>query len=477
MSADAPVTAPAPPSRHPVLELLSRYGAVFKAAWGLRHELAGPRRLADEAAFLPAALSLQDTPLHPAPRRAMWAVMALFGTAVGWSIVGEVDIVAVAPGRIVVSDSTKLIQPLETSVVRAIEVRDGDRVRQGQVLVELDATSVQADQRSVQEQLDAADGEALRSQALLRALDSGTPPEAPALRPADAQLLRAEWADIGAKRAKLDAELAHRQAELATAAEMAAKLEATLPMARKRETDFRTLTAEGFISEHAVQDKTRERVEIERDLASQRARIAEAQAALAESRQSRAAFLTDTHRSLGDRLTQARLKAAQLREEGLKTRHRETLARLVAPVDGTVQQLAVHTAGGVVTPAQALMVIVPDDAQVQAEVLIDNQDIGFVREGQRAEIKLETFNFTRYGTVPAVVRRVARDAVANEKTGAVQFPATLTLQRKNIDVDGRRIALTAGLSVTSEVKTGKRRLIEFLLSPLEKRLQEGARER
>src|SRR5262249_6763717 len=141
-----------------------------------RHDLAGPRRLADEAAFLPARLSLQETPVHPAPRRAMAVIVALFVIALAWSILGRVDIVAVAPGRIVVGEHTKVIQPLEAGVVAAIRVRDGDHVRAGQVLVELDATGASADARSVQEQWREASGEARRTEALLRALRAGGPP-------------------------------------------------------------------------------------------------------------------------------------------------------------------------------------------------------------------------------------------------------------------------------------------------------------
>ena len=132
-------------SNHPVVDLLSRYRALLSAAWTHRTELAGPKRLADEMAFLPAALSLQDTPVHPAPRRFAFGIIALFSIALVWSIVGKVDIVAIAPGRIIVSERTKLIQPLEASVVRRVLVKDGDTVQAGQVLVELDTTMASAD--------------------------------------------------------------------------------------------------------------------------------------------------------------------------------------------------------------------------------------------------------------------------------------------------------------------------------------------
>ncbi len=145
--------AVAPIQRHPAFDLLARYKAILGAAWQHRAELAGPKRLADEIAFLPAALSLQDTPVHPAPRRFAFGIIALFTLALIWSIIGKVDIVAVAPGRIIVSERTKLIQPLEASVVRRVLVKDGDTVQAGQVLVELDPTIASADKQSVQEQL------------------------------------------------------------------------------------------------------------------------------------------------------------------------------------------------------------------------------------------------------------------------------------------------------------------------------------
>ena len=463
--------------RHPAAELLARHAAVFNAAWAMRHELAGPQRLSDERAFLPAALSLQETPVHPAPRRAMFAIMALFVVALAWSVLGQVDIVAVAPGRIVVTDHTKLIQPLEAGVVAAIKVQDGDRVQLGQTLVELDATSASADARSVTEQLRSASSEAMRSAALLAGLRSGKQPRLDGKAEAQAvAMLASEWADISARLAKLDAERAHREAELATAREMLAKLETTVPLARQREADFKTLTEQGFISNHAGQDRTRERIELERDLATQQAKVLEAQAALVESRNAKAAMLAETQHTLSDRHAQASLKRGELTLEGAKTEQRERLTKLVAPVAGTVQQLAIHTTGGVVTPAQQLMVIVPDGAEVTAEITVDNKDIGFVKAGQRAEVKLETFNYTRYGTVPAVVTWVTADAVNDEKRGAI-FPAILKLKNARIDVDGKAIKLAPGMNLTAEIKTGKRRVIEYLMSPLQRRLQESLKER
>lgn len=489
---DIPADVPKP--RHPVIELLARYRAIFGAAWAHRAELAGPERLADEAAFLPAALSLQDTPVHPAPRRLAFAIMALFVIALVWAIFGQIDIVAVAPGRVVVSERTKLIQPLERSVVKRVLVNDGDHVQAGQPLVELDPTAASADKTTAQDQLKSAQSEVLRTRAIQQALQNMQqatpvsiglgakfalefPKEWSAAEVAAAQAqLQGEWGDVTAKLAKLSAEISRRQAEIATAREVVTKLETTVPLAQARETDFKKLVDQGYISGHATQDKTRERIELERDLATQRAHLLETQATLRESENARAAYLAEVRRTLYEREAQADLKRQQATQEQAKATQRENLTTLKAPVAGVVQQLAIHTTGGVVTEAQSLMIIVPDGAQVTAEVTLENKDIGFVNVGNGAEIKLETFPYTRYGTVPARVDRVTADAVNDEKRGAI-FPVTLALKTRQIDVDGKIIQLVPGMNLTAEIKTGQRRVIEYLLSPIQRTGSESLRER
>lgn len=237
-----------------------------------------------------------------------------------------------------------------------------------------------------------------------------------------------------------------------------------------------SLADQGFVAGHAGQDRMRERVELERDLATQRARLAEAQAALRESENGRAAYLAEVKRSLHDREAQADLKRQQATQEQAKANQREKLTTLSAPVAGVVQQLVAHTAGGVVTEAQALMVIVPADAGVTAEVTLENKDVGFVNAGQDVTIKLETFPYTRYGTVKGTVDRVTADAVNDEKRGAL-FPATVTLRENVIDVDGKTIRLSPGMNLTAEIKTGHRRVIEYLLSPIQRAGNESLKER
>ncbi|WP_353619019.1 hypothetical protein [Paracidovorax cattleyae] len=345
-----PAHTPAP--RHPAIELLARYRDILRVAWAHRHELAGPRRLADEQAFLPAALSLQETPVHPAPRRLAWALIALFLIALAWSIFGKIDIVAVASGRIIVSDRTKLVQPLENSVIRRILVREGDHVEAGQALVQLDPTAAQADKTSFDETRRSAQSEWLRTRVLgdlvsraargdggLRGAEAALPkalvpkalvPKAlvpKALVPkewsaedadnARAQLA-AEWSDVTARLSKFAAERARREAEIATVRAMIDKLEATLPIVRQRERDFQALADQGFMSGHANQDRMRERIELERDLGTQQARLREAQAALQETQQTRDAYLAETRRTLSERSPRPNSSACRARRNGTR---------------------------------------------------------------------------------------------------------------------------------------------------------------
>jgi hemolysin D len=480
------------PAARPIFDLLARYRAVLTTAWAHRAELAGPARLADEVAFLPAALSLQDTPVHPAPRRLAWGLMVLFVVALVWSIVGQVDIVAVAPGRIIVSDRTKLIQPLEASVVRKIWVKDGDRVQAGQVLIELDPTMASADKANLHEQRKAQISEITRTSAMLKmllnqeqtidlrqGLMANSPPDLALDAAFQAQMqaqFQSEWQDVRAKLGKLDAEANRRQAEMATINETIAKLQATIPLAQTREADFKNLVSEGFISSHATQDKTRERIELERDLATQRAKSIEAVSALKETEQAKASFKAETQRLINDRQAQAGSKLQQLTQDQNKATQREKQTQLMAPVAGVIQQLVVHSVGGVVTSAQPLMIVVPDTTEVTAEISIANQDIGFVNPGQIAEVKLETFSYTKYGTVVAKVDVVTADAVTDEKKGSY-YPATLTLKQKDMLIDGKRIPISPGMNITAEIKTGKRRVIEYLLSPVQRAGSESLRER
>jgi hemolysin D len=465
------------------LDLLRRYARVLRHAWGERQQMDATQRNGHEAEFLPAALALRDTPLHPAPRIAMGLIMLFAVIALLWAVFGNIDIVASAQGKLIPDDRSKVVQPMETASVLAIHVRDGQRVAAGDLLIELDATQVRADSTRIDQDFQSARLDVALARALLASLETARPPRLQPEFAVDAVRLAAEQrqldgrhGELRAKLEQLDAEVTRRAAELRATRELVDKLAQTAPIARQRAQDYKDLLDKNFVSRHGYLEREQARIEQERDLAVQQARVEEIGAALQESRHQRMALIAETRRATLDALQQAEQRLASLAQERIKAADRSRLMRLTAPVGGSVQQLAVHTVGGVVTPAQALLVIVPGDNPLEVEAFLENKDIGFVHAGQTAEIKLETFPFTKYGTILGRVTQVSSDAIQDDKRGLV-YAARVKLDKSAIVVDGKSVNLTPGMAVTVEIKTGKRRVIEYFLSPLLQYGDESLRER
>lgn len=459
-----------------------RHHSAWRQAWTERTPDAAARP-DHETEFLPAALALQETPPSLLPRALLWALVALLGTVLAWACWGQVDVVAVATGRVVPGDRTQVVQALELAAVRAIHVRDGDRVRAGDLLLELDPQLALADLQRLQAEHDAALLDQARATALHTALladaDSRLPPLPGVARPAwqhAAQTLASQHAEHRSRRAGLQAEVERRVAEREAGRAQIRKLEATLPLVRQREDDFHRLTLEAFMSRHAWLQEQQTRIGMEADLQSLRSRDVELTAALSAAQAQDRAVLAEARRAALEAAQTASRQQETLAQELAKARQRRTALDVRSPVDGVVQQLAVHTTGGVVTAAQPLLAVVPDDGLVEVEARLANRDSGFVQAGQPAVIKVDTFAFTRYGTLPGEVASVSRDAVPDEQLGSV-YVVRIRLHRLQLDVDGRRMALSPGMAVSAEVLTGTRRVISYFLSPLMQHAQESLRER
>ncbi|QQP97797.1 HlyD family type I secretion periplasmic adaptor subunit [Lysobacter enzymogenes] len=464
-------------------DFAAHYARVFKAAWSARRSLDPPRRSADELAFLPAHLELIETPLSPLPGWTMRAIVALFAIALAWACIGQLDIVAVAQGKTVAGSRTKVLQPAETAVVRRILVRDGQAVKHGQLLIELDATAAAADREKADEALTSARLAELRLSALAAALDGRGEPRLapdPALPPArlraEQQLASSEFQAYRAKLGSLEAAIGQRQAELRTVGAAIVPLQRNAAIAKGRAEDYAGLIEGRYVGRHEYLLREQERIAAERDLATQRSRLHETRSALAGAREQLAALIADTRRQTLDALREARERVRQFAPEVAKTGQRDRLMRLRAPVSGTVQQLAVHTVGGVVAPAQALLAVVPAEDALEVEASVLNKDIGFVRPGQTATIKIESFPYTRYGYLTGTVESVSHDAAQDEKLGLV-FPARVRLSKASLSIDGVEVRLSPGMALSVEIATGKRRVIDYLLGPLRQHAGEALRER
>lgn len=465
-------------------DLCTRYASVFRHAWRQRKEDAPPQRLRHEADFLPATLALQETPVHPAPRIAMGLILLFALLALLWAVLGRMDVVASASGKIILDDRSKLVQPMETGTIRAIHVRDGQTVRAGETLIELDSTDAQADIERLGGDLQSARIEAFRNRMLLAAQAQASTPDFGELpegldagrAAGELTLVQARYEAYTSSLDQIDAEIARREAERRTTLALVEKLRHTLPIVRQREADYRNLREQSFVSKHGYLELEQARIEQERELIAQQEKLSEILASRVEAEQQKAHLVAQTRQEWLDRMRESEDRAETFAQELVKAQNRGRLQRLVAPADGVVQQLAVHTVGGVVTPAQPLMVIVPQDHPLEVEAFVPNKDIGFVRQGQNVEVKVETFAFTKYGTIDGEVVHVSSDAIQDEKLGLI-FAARVRLGDNRIVVDGRPVRLSPGMAVTVEIKTGSRRVIEYFLGPLLQYADESLRER
>ncbi len=463
------------------------------------------RRRDLELAFLPAALEIVETPPSPIGRAIALVIIAAFCTAIAWAAWGTVDIIATAQGKIVPSGRSKVVQPFDTGVIRAIHVRDGQSVHAGDLLIELDPTMDRAEQEHLHSDLVTARLDLARLRAALA--DSADPvadfhpslDADPMLVANERQLLIDQVNEEGAKLATLDREAAEKAAERDTTQATIDKLAAEIPLQQQRVQMRQTLFEKGLESKILYLQEEQDLVANQKELLVQQSHKNEAAAALQALVDQRVQTVSEYQRGLADDLVKADAKAAGLEQDLIKATRKTGLQRLAAPVAGTVQQLAVHTVGGVVTPAQALLVVVPSDSHLEIEAMVSNRDIGFVHPGQRADIKVETFNYTRYGLLHGEVESVSADAVTPDKrdedpnarptgldkdaastdSGAKEsvYAARISLDKTAMVIDGRTVHLGPGMAVTAEIKTGSRHIISYLLSPLLRYGHEALRER
>lgn len=466
-------------------ELLQRYREAWRQAWRNRQAMDAPQRLPHEVQFLPAALALQEQPVGPLVRYIKWSIMAFAALAVLWACLGEIDVVATARGKIVPSGKTKVIQPSEVAVVKAIHVYDGQQVKAGDLLLELDPSQTEADVERLKADLLAARVDSARASAMLEAIRDGVEPESLAKRLPQAseeqrqsaqRWLSGQYLELRSNVEQTQALIEQRSAEIQAAQSTVDSLRITLPIAEQLAADYKRLMERRFVAKHAWLEKEQSRLEQTRELAVQKARLLELRASKREAEQRREGVIAQARRAMLDLQQQSEQKAAALSQELRKAQQRDQLTRLTAPVDGTVQQLAIHTRGGVVTAAQPLMAIVPKDQPVEVEAMLENKDIGFVWPGQEVEIKVETFTFTKYGVVPGEVISISDDAIEDEKRGLL-YSMRIRLKQNHIRVGARNIPLTPGMAVSAEVKTDKRKVIEYFLSPLKQYVSESLGER
>lgn len=487
---------------------LAKHGQVLREAWLRENEAAKAFKPKDEHDFLPAALEIMEKPASPGLRWLLLLTCGLFVLALVWAFLGKIDVVATAAGKTVPNGNVKIVQPIEIGSVRAIHVKNGQFVKKGDLLIELDPTMANAEEAQSSQTLLSAQVTRARNDALLAHLQgrpatfvppAGTPHEMARTEQAYVDnavaQFQAQSASLAQQRAENAAQLAASNAEIA-------KLREAVPYIDQQMSARAELAEKGFYSKLKLLEYEQMKAEHLRNIEIQQAIAARARASIgrldAEIRALRASF----GKTAVTELAEASQRASIAGEEVRKAERRRALQELRAPVDGVIQQLAVTTIGGVVQPAQALMVIVPCDSDnvgsgcrsgLAVEAFVQNKDVGFVKIGQRVAVKLEAFNFTDYGLIDGTVTNISRDAIdqshepvgsLRDDSGRVVQPGLVYATRIELSCGARAEVsdtlcsrVQPGMAVQAEIKTGKRRIIQYFLSPISQALDEAGRER
>jgi hemolysin D len=444
--------------------------------------------------FAPSILAIQARPASPLPRVMLYTLMILFVLIVLWAIFGKVDVVAVAQGKLVPQSYLKIVQPAEAGIVKEILVKEGDTVAQGQILMRMDAQLQDSDTKMAEAEL--------KQRALqLRRIDAELAGKPLIMKAGDdATQFRQIESQYQSHRQAFDDAVAQEQALLNKATEdyqgarqTETKIRQVLPAYQEQEAAWQKLHKDGYAGRLLVLERERERIEKEGDLKTQAFAVESLKASISQSQKRLAQITSNYKQQLHNERVEAQGQLDKLQQEVAKQRHKQTLLELKASQAGKIKDVATHTIGSVVSPGTILLTLVPIDEPLQAEVMINNDDVGFVHEGQSVKLKLAAYPFQKYGMVDGTVTHVSADAADGQGQGKPNQPnqngassetndqagykAIVTLNAQALQASGKTFNLAPGMQVAAEINQGKRTIMEYLLSPVQGVFQEAARER
>jgi len=426
----------------------------------------------DRHEFKPLLVEIEDRPLNPLGRALLWIIVAFITLGGLWLYFAKIDIVVSARGKVIPSGEVKVLQPIETGVISKLLVKEGAFVHKGDVLLEIDPSVTETNLDSKVKNLELLELEIARIMALIEAKEFN-----PIKEYKDKDLLATQRLIYMTTKRGYEQQLSlikqqkHQVLEQIKSAKIDKnRLLEHSKNIQKKEKEL--LEVIDIIAKSEYDQVHKEAIEYEEQARMKEHDILALGEKLNELSQQELLITQDFQNKLLEELTQKRKEATLLKVEIESIKFQKAKQSITSPVDGYVAKLMVHTIGGVVTPAEKLISIVPKDAPLVVKATVLNQDIGFIKKGMESELKIDTFNFQKYGLIDAKVIHIADDAIEDEKLGPV-YEIYLQPKKDFLMVKGEKVYLTSGMSVTAELKVGKRRVINFFLYPLIKYLDEG----
>ena len=443
--------------------------------------------------FAPGLLSIQESPPARLPRAVMYTVGVLFAILVLWAIFGKLNIIASAEGRLVPETYVKIVQPSDAGIVQEILVKEGEQVKQGQVLMRMDTQLAKADEKTIANDL------AMRS-LQLRRIDAelaGKPllkkPDDPSdlFRQIESQYHDHRLSYIDSLEQAQDA-LKKAQHEYDSAKDVLSKLRQITPILKQQADSYADMGKDGYVPQMTVLDKQRDYLEKSQDLRAQQSTVASLEAAVNQAKKQIDQITSKYRSDLQNERVDAEGQHRKLEQDWLKQEHKTDLLELKAPQTGIVKDIATHTIGTVVSPGTVLLSIVPENEPLVAEIMIKNDDVGFVYPQQKVKVKLAAYPFAEYGMLDGEVTRIQADSDSDSPSQTKDqsqskdkqqspppsaYKAIVSLSSQVLESEGKKLKLVPGMQVVAEINQGSRTVMEYLLSPVSKTLYESGHER
>ncbi len=424
----------------------------------------------DAHEFKPVLSEIEEAPVSPLGRFTFWIIVAIMVVTVLWLTIGKVDIVVSARGMVIADGESKIVQPLDTGVISNILVKEGDFVKKGQVLMEIDPATTEPELESVQKNLKDTLIEIDRLKATASGDNFSTGTEESETAIIQQSLYNAS---ISAKQNQIEVkklELLKIQDELnASKSELSTKqqiLDSTLDKEKRMKNVLDIIAYDDY------QNVVNEVKTLKTDVSKLNYKISELNSQKIQTLKEINAIEEEFKASNLEKLADKTKAANELQANADLIIFRNTKQKITSPCDGYVDKLFVHTLGGVVTPAQELFAITPSETPILVKATVLNQDIGFVKENMPVSIKIDTFNFQKYGLIDGEVKTVSKNSIIDENLGPV-YEVYITPLNHSLMVEGKEEEIRTGMSLTAEINVGKRRIIEFFIYPLIKYLDEG----
>lgn len=429
--------------------------------------------------FLPPAVEILETPPSPMGRMLVWTVLLLFVLAVLWSFIGEIDEVVVARGKVIPIGYTKVLQSEDKGIVKRILVQEGQKVKQGELLMELDRTMSESDLNALKKEIAYYD---INIRRILAELENKpfVPGAGGEIDSKDfvqqMSLYNSRQSERKARLEFYDAQIRQKEDSVRVAESSLEKYRQLLAIAREREQNLEEIVKEGAVSKYTYLEFKGKRIELEQNVSMNISELSAAKAEASAARQQKAQYWAEWNRQLQEELINCRKQYNTLKESERKAELKNKLIEIKSPVDGAVHKLDIHTVGAVVQEAQGLMQVVPEGTPMEVEAWMENKDIGFVRPDMPVEIKVDTFNFQKFGTIKGKVREVSPDAIEDKDRGPL-YRVMVSLDEEKLHMDNKDLQIYPGMTVSAEIKTRKKRIIDFFLEPFQTYKNEALRER